>query len=229
MAEESDVSTSAAVFLGFRVSKKSPTDKYSYGYDKAEDLAGLGVALASGPSAVFAGVESYRKLVGHAHTSHLYLGMAGAVLGIVGNQVVARYRLGVGRRINRNTLIVDAKHSWLDALSSAGALVGLILVAAGYRLGDPVAGLAVTLFIVHVGYEEVVPSLVELGWRSRVNSRRRLRQFRGSRPSCLGERGGGGDELGHLLIALDPAERPFGVEHPRGGPAEHHVAVARSV
>lgn len=149
----SDVSTSAAVFLGFRVSRKAPTDKYPYGYDKAEDLAGLGVALVIWASAVFAGVESYRKLVGNAHTGHVYLGMAGAALGIVGNQVVARYKLGVGKRINSNTLVADAKHSWLDALSSAGALAGLVLVAAGYRWGDPIAGLAVTMFIVHVGYE----------------------------------------------------------------------------
>ena len=160
----SDVSTSAVVFLGFRISKKPATDRYPYGYDKAEDLAGLGVALVIWASAVFAGVESYRKLVGHAHTSHVYLGMAGAVLGIVGNQIVARYKLKVGERINSNTLVADAKHSWLDALSSAGALVGLILVAAGYRWGDPIAGLAVTLFIAHVGYEvtsEILRNLMD--------------------------------------------------------------------
>jgi divalent metal cation (Fe/Co/Zn/Cd) transporter len=75
------------------------------------------------------------------------------VLGIVGNQVVARYKLVVGRRINSATLIADARHSWLDALSSAGALVGLIAVAFGQSWGDPVAGLAVTAFICHVGYE----------------------------------------------------------------------------
>ena len=75
------------------------------------------------------------------------------MLGIVGNQVVARYKLVVGRRINSATLIADARHSWLDALSSAGALVGLIAVALGQSWGDPVAGLAVTAFICHVGYE----------------------------------------------------------------------------
>ncbi|MDQ3826149.1 MAG: cation transporter, partial [Actinomycetota bacterium] len=72
---------------------------------------------------------------------------------IVGNQLVARYKLRVGRQIQSATLISDAKHSWLDALSSAGALVGLIAVALGQRWGDPIAGLAVTLLICHVGYE----------------------------------------------------------------------------
>jgi cation diffusion facilitator family transporter len=149
----SDVSTSAVVFLGFRISKRKPTTAYPYGYERAEDLAGLGVALVIWGSAAFAGVESYFKLVGNGGTTHVGIGMAGAALGIVGNQLVARYKLIVGRRIQSATLVADARHSWLDALSSFGALVGLGLVALGNRWGDPIAGFAVTLFILHVGYE----------------------------------------------------------------------------
>lgn len=149
----SDVSTSALVFLGFRVSKRPPSARYPFGYERAEDLAGLGVALVIFGSALFAGVESFRKLVTHGGTDHLRIGMAGAVIGIVGNQLVARYKGRVGSRIQSTTLVADAKHSWLDALSSLGALVGLAAVSLGYRWGDPVAGFAVTLFILHVGWE----------------------------------------------------------------------------
>ena len=149
----SDVSTSAVVFLGFRLSRRPPTEKYPYGMERAEDLAGVGIAVVVWASAVFAGFESVRKLIEHGHTAHVTVGMAGAVLGIIGNQVVARYKLRVGRRINSATLISDARHSWLDALSSAGALAGLVAVASGQSWGDPVAGLAVTVFICHVGYE----------------------------------------------------------------------------
>jgi cation diffusion facilitator family transporter len=149
----SDVSTSAVVFLGFRLSRRPPTEKYPYGLDRAEDLAGVGIAIVIWASAAFAGLESVRKLVGHGHTTHVGAGIAGALLGIIGNQVVARYKLVTGRRINSATLVADARHSWLDALSSAGALAGLIAVALGQSWGDPVAGLAVTAFIGHVGYE----------------------------------------------------------------------------
>jgi cation diffusion facilitator family transporter len=149
----SDVSTSAVVFVGFRLSRKGPTERYPYGLDRAEDLAGIGIAVVIWASAAFAGYESIRKLVDHGPTSHVALGITGAALGIVGNQVVARYKLIVGRRINSATLIADARHSWLDALSSAGALAGLIAVWLGFPLGDPIAGMAVTLFICHVGYE----------------------------------------------------------------------------
>jgi len=149
----SDVSTSAVVFLGFRLSRRTPTERYPYGLERAEDLAGIGIALVIWASAAFAGYESIRKLVEHGHTAHVGAGIAGAVIGIVGNQVVARYKLRTGRRIHSATLVADARHSWLDALSSAGALAGLIAVAAGQPWGDPVAGLAVTGFICHVGYE----------------------------------------------------------------------------
>jgi cation diffusion facilitator family transporter len=149
----SDVSTSALVFVGFLVSRRTSTDRYPYGYERAEDIAGIGVAAMIWASAVLAGWASVRKLVGHGTTNHLALGMAAAVLGIVANRVVARYKRRVGTRIQSATLLADARHSWLDALSSLGALIGLIAVALGANWGDPVAGFAVTLFIVHVGWE----------------------------------------------------------------------------
>jgi cation diffusion facilitator family transporter len=149
----SDVSTSAVVFLGFRLSKRPASERYPYGLERAEDLAGIGIAVVIWASAAFAGVESIRKLVEHGHTTDVGWGIAGAVIGILGNQIVARYKLVVGRRIGSATLLADARHSWLDALSSAGALVGLIAVALGQSWGDPVAGLAITAFICHVGYE----------------------------------------------------------------------------
>jgi cation diffusion facilitator family transporter len=116
----SDVSTSAVVFLGFRLSRRGPTERYPYGLERAEDLAGIGIAVVIWASGAFAGWESVRKLLEHGRTTHVALGIFGAALGIAGNQVVARYKLVIGRRINSATLIADARHSWLDALSSLG-------------------------------------------------------------------------------------------------------------
>jgi cation diffusion facilitator family transporter len=149
----SDVSTSVLVFVGFRASRKSPSERYPYGYERAEDLAGIGVALVIWASAIVAGAESVAKLVRHGATHHLGWGIAAALVGILGNQLVARYKLVIGRRIQSATLIADAKHSWLDALSSAGALLGLLGVAAGWAWADGVAGIVVTGFICHVGWD----------------------------------------------------------------------------
>jgi cation diffusion facilitator family transporter len=149
----SDVSTSLVVFLGFRLSKRGATPDHPYGYERAEDLAGLGVALVVWASAVFAGYISIHKLIVHGHTSHLALGMIAAGIGIAGNRVVAWYKQRVGTRIQSATLVADARHSWLDAVASAGALLGLAGVALGYWWADGVAGLIVTAFIIHVGWE----------------------------------------------------------------------------
>jgi cation diffusion facilitator family transporter len=104
-------------------------------------------------SAALAAAESIRKILSHGGTGHVGIGIAGTAIGIIGNQVVARYKLIIGRRINSAALVADARHSWLDALSSAGALAGLVALALGWRWGDPVAGPAVTALICHVGWE----------------------------------------------------------------------------
>ena len=158
----SDVSTSAMVFAGFRLSKRPADSSHTYGYERAEDLAGLGVALVIWASAALAGVVSVHKLTTHGHTSHLGFGMAAAIVGIVGNQIVAGYKRRVGDRIHSATLVADAQHSWLDALSSLGAFVGLALVAIGWTWADAVAGIVVTGFIAHVGWEVTLELLQHL-------------------------------------------------------------------
>lgn len=158
----SDVSTSLVVFLGFRLSRRPATAAYPYGYERAEDLAGLGVALVVWASAALAGLVSVHKLTEHGDTSHLGFGMAAAVVGAIGNQLVARYKGRIGRRIQSATLLADAKHSWLDALASLGALLGLVGVASGLRWADGVAGLVVTAFIIHVGWEVTTELVVRL-------------------------------------------------------------------
>src|SRR6201986_2752724 len=149
----SDVWTSALVFVGFRASRRLPTERYPYGYERAEDLAGIGVAVVIWGSALVAGFESVNKLLRHGSTAHVGWGIAAAAVGIAGNQLVARYKLAVGRRIRSATMVADAKHSWLDAFSSAGAMLGLIGGALGWAWADAVAGIVVTGFICHVGWE----------------------------------------------------------------------------
>lgn len=149
----SDVSTSILVFVGFRASRKVPTERYPYGYERAEDLAGIGVALVIWGSAAVAAFESVNKLLRHGGTGYVGWGIAAALVGIAGNQLVARYKLVVGKRIRSATMVADAKHSWLDALSSAGAMLGLIGVALGWGWADAAAGIVVTGFICHVGWE----------------------------------------------------------------------------
>ena len=172
----SDVSTSFVVFLGFWVSKKQPSVTHPYGYERAEDIAGLGVAVVIFASAIFAGVQSYEKLISNAGTTSLGIGMVAALIGMVGNMGVSRYKAHVARQIHSITMEAEANHSWLDTVSSFGALVGLIGVALGYRWADPIAGFAVTLFILHVFWEvtrEIVAHLMDGVEREHIHAAQR--------------------------------------------------------
>ena len=160
-----DVFTTVGVYFGFRASRKPPSRRYPYGYGRAEDLAGILIVAAIWGSAVLAAIQSYDKLRSGRGTTHLTLGMLAAFIGIVGNQLVARYKGRVGREIKSAPLIVDARHSWLDAIASFGALVGLIGVALGFLQADPLAGFAITVLIVRIGIEathDVVARLMDV-------------------------------------------------------------------
>ena len=148
-----DVFTTVGIYFGFRMSRRAASSRYPYGYGRAEDLAGVVVVAAIWVSAGIAFFQSYEKLISGRPTTELGFGMAAAVIGIVGNQIVARYKSRVGRQINSAPLIVDAKHSLLDSAASAGALVGLIGVALGVPQADPIAGFAIGLLIVHIGLD----------------------------------------------------------------------------
>ena len=105
-----DVSTSDVVFLGFRISRRTASERYPYGLERAEDLAGLAIAVVIWASAVFAGIDSVHKPFSPQPTEHIGVGLAAAAIGILGNQLVARYKLRIGRRIQSAALVSDARH-----------------------------------------------------------------------------------------------------------------------
>ncbi len=148
-----DVATSAAVFIGLRYSRRPASATHPYGWDRAEDVAGLGVAALIWASGVFALVASVHKLL-HPSTPHaLVAGVLAALVGALANAVVGRYKMTIGRRINSLALVADARHSWLDTLSSLAALVGLVAAGLGAPYADGLAGLAITGLVLHVGFD----------------------------------------------------------------------------
>lgn len=148
-----DSYTTVAIYVGFRTSRRAATVRYPYGFGRAEDVAGVIIVFAIWSSAALAFYQTYEKFVSGGPTTNLTVGMVAATIGIVGNQIAGQYKIRVGREINSVPLVVDGKHSLLDAFSSAGALAGLIGVALGFPQADPIAGLGISLMIVHIGVD----------------------------------------------------------------------------
>ncbi len=172
-----DVLTTVALWIAFVIARRAANQRYTYGYHRTEDLAGIFIVLVIIASAVAGAVESILKLTSGAPPTQLPLSMAAALVGVAGNELLAQYKITVGKRINSVPLIADGQHSRIDGLTSLAAFVGLIGVALGLRIADPIAGLFITAVILTVVYSatrsvlqrlldavdsRVVPSIVSI-------------------------------------------------------------------
>lgn len=148
-----DVSTTVALALAFVLSRRAPTRRFPYGYHRGEDLAGLVVLLLIVASAVASGVTSVEHLVHRSALVNAPLALGVAIIGFLGNEFVAQYKIVAGRRMESMALIADGQHSRADGLASLGAAVGVAGAMLGASVLDPVAGLVVTAVIVAVAWE----------------------------------------------------------------------------
>ena len=130
--------------------RRAPTRRYTYGYGRAEDLAGVVIVLFILVSAVAAAYESVRRLVDPAEVRHVGAVAAAGVIGFLGNEAVAQYRIRVGREIGSAALVADGLHARTDGFTSLAVVLGAIGVALGVERADPLVGLLITVAILFV-------------------------------------------------------------------------------
>src|SRR5215218_9074578 len=106
-----DASTAVPLGIAFGIGRRAPTRRYTYGYGRAEDLAGIFVVAVIAASAAFAGYESVRRLLEPRDVDYLGAVAAAGVIGFAGNELVARFRIRVGRRIGSAALVADGLHA----------------------------------------------------------------------------------------------------------------------
>jgi cation diffusion facilitator family transporter len=145
-----DVFTTIALWIAFVISNRAANQRYTYGYYRAEDLAGIFIVLVIIASATASAVESIQKLTSGNIPTQIYLSMAAALVGVAGNELLAQYKISVGKRINSVSLIADGHHSRIDGLTSLAAFIGLLGVKLGFPKADPIAGIVITIVIVTV-------------------------------------------------------------------------------
>jgi cation diffusion facilitator family transporter len=145
-----DAATSVPLWIAFALMRRVQSRQFTYGFGRAEDLAGLIIVALIFFSACVAGYESVRKIINPEPISHLWWVAAAALIGFVGNEVTAAFRIRVGRQIGSAALIADGQHSRVDGFTSLAVLLGAIGVALGYPLVDPIVGLLITLAILWI-------------------------------------------------------------------------------
>ena len=145
-----DALTAVPLGIAFLIGRRAANRRYTYGYGRAEDLAGIVIVATIAASAVFAGWTAVQRLLHPRDVEHLGLVAAAAVIGFAGNELVARYRITVGRRIGSAALVADGLHARTDGFTSLAVLAGAGGAALGWRWADPAVGLLITVAIVFV-------------------------------------------------------------------------------
>jgi cation diffusion facilitator family transporter len=145
-----DALTAVPLGLAFVVSRRPPNRRYTYGYGRAEDLAGIAIILVIAVSALVAGFAAVSRLL-HPETVHRVGWVAAAgVIGFAGNELAARFRIRTGRRIGSAALVADGIHARADGLTSLAVVAGAGFVAAGVPEADPIVGLLIAVAIAFV-------------------------------------------------------------------------------
>jgi cation diffusion facilitator family transporter len=145
-----DALTAIPLLVAFSLARRPPTKRHTYGYGRAEDLGGLFVVAMIALSSGLAAYESVRRLIHPQDVTQLWAVAGAAVVGFVGNEVVARYRIRVGRQIGSAALVADGLHARTDGFTSLAVLLGAGGVAVGWRWADPIVGLLITIAILGV-------------------------------------------------------------------------------
>ncbi|MGC4979816.1 cation diffusion facilitator family transporter [Streptomyces sp. DT193] len=145
-----DALTALPLGVAFTLGRRAATRRFTYGYGRAEDLAGIVIVLTIAASGAFAAWAAVGRLLDPQPVRHLPAVALAALIGFAGNEWVARYRIRVGREIGSAALVADGLHARTDGFTSLAVLVGAGGAALGWQLADPLVGLAITAAILLV-------------------------------------------------------------------------------
>jgi cation diffusion facilitator family transporter len=148
-----DAATAIPLWIAFMLSRWKPNEKFTYGYGRVEDLAGMAIVLTIFVSAVVAGYETVQRFLHPQPVGYLWAVMAASVVGFVGNEVVAIFRIRVGREIESAALIADGYHARIDGWTSLAVFFGAVGVWMGYPLADPIVGALITIAIAQIVWQ----------------------------------------------------------------------------
>lgn len=142
-----DALTAVPLGIAFVLGRRAANRRFTYGYGRAEDLAGIAIVLTITASALFAAWTAVDRLLDPRPVSHVPAVAVAALVGFAGNEWVARYRIRVGREIGSAALVADGLHARTDGFTSLAVLLGAGGAALGWQLADPIVGLAITAAI----------------------------------------------------------------------------------
>ena len=143
----SDALTAVPLWIAFILGRRAANRRYTFGYGRAEDLAGLFIVAVVALSAILAAWQSIDRLIHPQPLQHLGWVLAAGVIGFIGNEAVAMYRIRIGRKIGSAALVADGVHARTDGFTSLAVVLGAGGAMLGFPLADPIVGLVISAAI----------------------------------------------------------------------------------
>lgn len=151
-----DAGTSIPLWIAFALVRRGASRRYTYGYGRAEDVAGMLIVLVIFASACVAAYEAAIKLIEPQPMRNAGWVAAAALIGFLGNEAVAVFRIRVGKEIGSAALVADGLHSRVDGFTSLSVLIGVVGVLIGLPVLDPLVGIGITVVILYIVKEAAI-------------------------------------------------------------------------
>ncbi|MBL8160354.1 MAG: cation transporter [Anaerolineae bacterium] len=145
-----DALNSIPLLIAFYLARRAANRRYTYGFNRAEDIAGILIVVSIAFSAAYILWESVQKLINPQPLTNLPWVAAAAIVGFIGNEIVALLQIRVGRKIGSEAMIADGLHARTDGLTSLAVLVAVAGAALGFPIVDPLVGLLIGITIVFI-------------------------------------------------------------------------------
>jgi cation diffusion facilitator family transporter len=148
-----DAGTAIPLWIAFMLVRRKPSLRFTHGMGRVEDLAGVVIVGIILFSAIVAGWQAIERFINPRDIEHLGWVAAAGVIGFLGNEAVAVFRIKVGREIDSAALVADGYHARVDGLTSLAVVAGAFGVWLGFPLADPIIGLVITIMILGIVWQ----------------------------------------------------------------------------
>lgn len=152
----SDVFSTFVVIIGIKLSLKKPDKEHPYGHERLECVAAIILSMVLFVTGAGIGLKAFEKIISgnyDAIKTPGILALIAAIISILVKETMYWYTRYYAKKIDSSALIADAWHHRSDALSSVGALIGIVFARFGYKVMDSIASIVIFLFIVKAAYD----------------------------------------------------------------------------
>ena len=150
-----DALNSIPLLFAFYVARRAANRRYTYGYGRLEDIAGVFIVISIGFSAAYIIYESVQRLFNPLPLDNLEWIALASLVGFVGNELVALMQIRVGRRIGSDAMIADGQHALIDGLTSLAVLIAVVGTLIGLPILDPIVGVVIGVAIVGITWNAI--------------------------------------------------------------------------